>query len=98
MAATKNDEVTPKNMPQKVTDDSVSWAYSFRIMYWFSFSWPPENKSSWSTPNQNPKMMTAQQIKALKSNANMHSYKQLCACQFLFVYVHSAKRPLKLIS
>ena len=53
LAATKKEEVTPKNMPHMFTGDPELDSGS--------------NTSSWSTPNQKPNMMTAQQLRALKS-------------------------------
>ena len=58
MAATKMEEVTPKNMPQMDTEDPDP-ASELEVG-------SVENTSSWSTPNQKPNMMTAQQLKALK--------------------------------
>ena len=59
LAATKMEEVTPKNMPQMDTEDPDP-ASELEVG-------SVENTSSWSTPNQKPNMMTAQQLRALKS-------------------------------
>ena len=59
MAATKKEEVTPKKMPQKLTEEPPS-SVEFHVG-------SEENTSSWSTPNQKPNMITPQQIRALKN-------------------------------
>ena len=57
MAATKREDVTPKKMPHMDKEDPDP-ASELEVG-------SPENKSSWSTPNQKPNTMTPQQLRAL---------------------------------